>query len=130
MSALTEQVAALVARQRAHLTDDERQALAAAYQHQPEPFEAEFAQLACARPARHRRVSHRLAAEQCRSKPGTWQEIGEYQTRDSAGAIAGFIRRADGSIGVWYQPARTFESRVERTDGGFRVDARYIGGTT
>lgn len=47
MSALTEQVTELVARQRAHLTDDERQALSAAYVHQPEPFEAEFAQLAC-----------------------------------------------------------------------------------
>ncbi|MFI9154552.1 hypothetical protein [Streptomyces sp. NPDC053367] len=47
MSALTDQVRALVARQRAELTADGRLALAAAYVHQPEPFEAEFAQLAC-----------------------------------------------------------------------------------
>lgn len=50
MSALTEKVAALVARQRAQQTDADRQALAAAYQHQPEPFEAEFAQMACDHP--------------------------------------------------------------------------------
>jgi hypothetical protein len=50
MSALTEQVAALVARQRAQMTDADRQALATAYRHQPEPFEAEFAQLACDQP--------------------------------------------------------------------------------
>lgn len=50
MSALMEQVAALVARQRAQLTDAGRLALAAAYRHQPEPFEAEFAQLACDHP--------------------------------------------------------------------------------
>jgi hypothetical protein len=50
MSALTEQVAALVARQRAQLTEAGRQALAAAYLHRPEPFEAEFAQLACDHP--------------------------------------------------------------------------------
>lgn len=50
MSALAEQVAALVTRQRAQQTEANRQALAAAYQHQPEPFEAEFAQMACAHP--------------------------------------------------------------------------------
>lgn len=50
MSALTEQVAALVARQRAQQTDADRTALAAAYLHQPEPFEAEFSKLACDHP--------------------------------------------------------------------------------
>jgi hypothetical protein len=50
MSALTEQVAALVARQRAHQSEADRLALQAAYRHQPEPFEAEFAQMACDHP--------------------------------------------------------------------------------
>lgn len=50
MSARAEQVAALVARQRAQQTETDRQALAAAYQHQPEPFEAAFAQMACDHP--------------------------------------------------------------------------------
>lgn len=50
MSALMDQVAVLIARQRAQQTDADRQALAAAYKHQPEPFEAEFAQLACDHP--------------------------------------------------------------------------------
>jgi hypothetical protein len=50
VSALAQQVAALVARQRATQTDADRQALADAYRHQPEPFEAEFAQMACDHP--------------------------------------------------------------------------------
>ncbi|WP_225840259.1 hypothetical protein [Streptomyces sp. NK08204] len=52
MSALTEKVAALVARQRAQQTDADRQALQTAYRHQPEPLEAEFSQLACDHPDR------------------------------------------------------------------------------
>ncbi|MGW9058855.1 hypothetical protein [Streptomyces sp. NPDC055733] len=50
MSAFAEQVAALVARQRAQQTETDRLALATAYQHQPEPFEAEFARLATEHP--------------------------------------------------------------------------------
>ncbi|MFJ6667477.1 hypothetical protein [Streptomyces sp. NPDC091383] len=62
MSALMDQVAELIARQRAQQTDTDRQALAAAYKHQPEPFEAEFAQLASDHPEACGRttISHHL----------------------------------------------------------------------
>lgn len=47
MSALADRVRALVAEQRAHLDDAQRQALAVAYLHQPDPVEAAFDQIAC-----------------------------------------------------------------------------------
>ncbi|MFD5709549.1 hypothetical protein ACFWHW_03990 [Streptomyces pharetrae] len=50
MSALRDRVTELVARQREQQTDADRQALQLAYLHQPEPFEAEFSQVACDHP--------------------------------------------------------------------------------
>ncbi|MFH8336904.1 hypothetical protein [Streptomyces sp. AM6-12] len=78
MSALMDQVAALIARQRAQQTDADRLALAAAYQHQPEPFEAEFAKLACDHPeacgrtpvSHHQRVA--LLLDAVMAQGGEW----------------------------------------------------------
>jgi hypothetical protein len=83
------------------------------------------------RPARRDRVDHTATADRLKAHPGMWMPVGTYPSSHSAdGTInniaTGSLRGGRGPSK--YQPAGAFEARVELTENGFRVVARYTGG--
>lgn len=72
-----------------------------------------------------RNVKHPRIAERCRERPGEWLKVGDYASDQSAYGIAHSIKT--GTRIAAYQPAGAFEARVELTENGARVDARYVG---
>lgn len=72
-------------------------------------------------------VNHQLRADDCRQHPGTWIEIGPYNSRMSAMGMAYSIRTA---YMPQYTPVGRFETRVRLTDTGATLYARYLGPAT
>lgn len=74
-------------------------------------------------------VNHFAVAALCRANPGQWQDVGEYNSTDSARRSAEGIRTAfvkgPGRRSA-YTPAGAFEARHELTEYGARVEARYV----
>ena len=74
-------------------------------------------------------VNHFAVAALCRANPGQWQDVGEYNSTDSARRSAEGIRTAfvkgPGRRSA-YTPAGLFEARHELTEYGARVEARYV----
>jgi hypothetical protein len=86
-----------------------------------------------ARPAKRTRVDHQATADRLRAHPRTWMEVGEYQSTISGDGIVRGIRtgvqRHIGRAPSPYAPAGSFEARMELTEFGVRVFARYVGTT-
>lgn len=79
---------------------------------------------------RHGRVDHFAVAAVCRAKPGQWQEVGEYNSSQSADGAIHYIRTASVKSPAQasaYTPAGAFETRRTLTEFGARVEARYVG---
>lgn len=76
-------------------------------------------------------TNHFAVAALCRANPGKWQDVGEYNSSQSACGVAQWIRTAyvkgEGRRSA-YTPAGSFEARRELTEFGARVEARYVGG--
>lgn len=72
-----------------------------------------------------RNVRHPRIAERCREAPGEWITVGEYANDQSAYGIAHSIKT--GMRIPAYQPAGAYEARIEQTENGARVSARYVG---
>ncbi|MCI3240239.1 hypothetical protein [Streptomyces spinosisporus] len=81
---------------------------------------------------RHKRpTDHFAIAARCRANSGEWQEVGEYNSMQSADSTATTIRKAYVGPGrkaesPW-APAGAYEARREHTEFGVRVEARYVG---
>lgn len=70
-------------------------------------------------------ADHAARAAEMRQAPGTWVEVGTYNSRQSALAI----RRGIQCAGIpSYSPAGAFEGGVRMVEDGYAVDARYVGG--
>lgn len=76
---------------------------------------------------RHVRVDHARAAARLRKNPGTWQPVGEYRNRISAGSTATMIRTASARSGSYYGPPGSCEARLIFTEDSTTVEARYVG---
>lgn len=76
-----------------------------------------------------KQVDHFTIAAICRANPGQWQDVGEYNSTDSARRSAEGIRTAfvkgPGRRSA-YAPAGAFEARHELTEYGARVEARFV----
>ncbi|HVK34056.1 MAG TPA: hypothetical protein VM428_00205 [Microlunatus sp.] len=72
-------------------------------------------------------ANHELRADDCRRHPGVWIEIGPYSSGYSAKSTARHINH--GTLSHHYAPAGAFETRVDLTDTGATLYARYIGDT-
>jgi hypothetical protein len=77
------------------------------------------------RPVKRRHVRHAAVAAELRARPGVWAPVGQYPNRMTADRTAHRIR--SGYEAEMYQPAGAFQARVELTDLGARVVARYVG---
>lgn len=83
------------------------------------------------RPVKRRYVDHTKAAARLRAHPRMWLPVGEYRARTTADGIARAIRngvplsRTAGSSP--YAPAGSFDARMDLTEFGVQVIARYIG---
>ncbi|MDT0409900.1 MULTISPECIES: zinc finger domain-containing protein [Streptomyces] len=74
------------------------------------------------------RVDHAAVAEAARRVPGEWVLVGEYRNSVTAASTASSIRTGNRrSTQPFYGPGGSFEARVSRTEGGTRVEARYVG---
>ncbi|MDL5205075.1 hypothetical protein [Streptomyces sp. ALI-76-A] len=77
------------------------------------------------------RVDHVATAARLRAHPHMWLIVGEYRSTVSAEGIARDIRSAfQRHVGRGrspYRPAGAFESRMELTEYGVQVTARYVG---
>ncbi|MDX3520774.1 hypothetical protein [Streptomyces scabiei] len=74
-----------------------------------------------------RNVRHTRIAERLRDVPGKWLPVGDYANDQSAYGIAHSIKT--GMRIPAYQPAGAYEARIEQTETGARVYARYVGAT-
>lgn len=76
-------------------------------------------------------VDHAATAARLRAQPGVWLPVGEYGSSASADSIARAIRsgyeRRPGRADSPYAPCGTFEARLELTEFGARITARYVG---
>ena len=77
-------------------------------------------------------TDHFAVAALCRANPGQWQDVGEYNSTQSADGIVKVIRtayvhtnRPDSESA--YAPAGSFEATRVLTEFGARVEARYVG---
>lgn len=77
------------------------------------------------RPMKRQYVRHAAVAAELRARPGIWAPVAGYPTRSGADTAAHRIRT--GYAAPMYQPAGAFEARVELTDLGARLVARYVG---
>ncbi|MFF0736806.1 hypothetical protein ACFYVK_34995 [Streptomyces chartreusis] len=80
--------------------------------------------------SRHSRVDHFIVAAACQANPGEWQQVGEYNSTQSAYSATGHISKATvttTSQRSAYSPAGSFEARHELTEFGALVEARYVG---
>lgn len=74
-------------------------------------------------------ADHFAVAAACRANPGEWQDVGEYNSSQSASSLAAVIRSAYSktSLRSAYEPAGAFEARWALTEFGAAVQARYVG---
>lgn len=72
-----------------------------------------------------RNVKHPRIAERCREQAGEWLKVGDYASDQSAYGIAHSVKT--GTRIPAYAPAGAFEARIEPTENGARVYARYVG---
>lgn len=83
------------------------------------------------RPTKRPRVNHQETADRLKANPHTWLIVGEYRSTISADGICRYIRtgaqRHSHRTPSPYQPAGAYEARMELTEFGVRVDARYVG---
>jgi hypothetical protein len=75
-----------------------------------------------------RNVKHPRIAERCREQAGEWLKVGDYASDQSAYGIAHSVKT--GTRIPAYAPAGAFEARIEPTETGARVYARYVGQTS
>ncbi|MDR3036171.1 MAG: hypothetical protein LBV78_24275 [Kitasatospora sp.] len=76
------------------------------------------------------RADHQATAAACRSNPGVWLPVAEYNSSQSANSAAAAIRKAvvrDVAATSPYTPAGAFDARWILTERGARVEARYVG---
>lgn len=71
------------------------------------------------------RADHLAIARALKERPGVWLPVTEYPSRSGALNAALSIRKAD-PLRV-YRPAGAFEARIEMTEDGTAVLARYVG---
>jgi len=82
---------------------------------------------------KRKQADHAAVAAACRAQPGQWQEVGEYNGRQSADHVTNMIRtayvdpRANRRNPSPFAPAGAFEARWELTEFGARVEARFVG---
>lgn len=75
-------------------------------------------------------IDHFAIADVCRTVPGQWRPVGEYNSTQSASGVIYYIGKAGKSRSMQvsvYHPAGTFEARFELTEFGAQVEARYVG---
>ncbi|MGW4043031.1 hypothetical protein [Streptomyces sp. NPDC004721] len=80
------------------------------------------------RPVKRPYIRHAEVAARLRSQLGVWGEVGEYPSAKSAEDAVRRIQTAYQA--PMYQPAGSFEARVEGTELYTLVFARYVGHTT
>ncbi|WP_435279277.1 hypothetical protein [Streptomyces sp. 1222.5] len=77
------------------------------------------------------RVNHHEVAARLRSHPRMWLPVGEYRSSQTADNMARRIRKGyalgESEYGTPYEPAGAYEARLELTEDGTRILARYIG---
>lgn|GEM_PF-3457345 len=87
-------------------------------------------QQADARP-KQPRVDHVATAAHLRAHPGEWLPVGEYRSAISADSTAREIRtgfeRRPGRPPSPYLPRGAFEARMDKTEFGVQITARYVG---
>lgn len=79
---------------------------------------------------RHGRVDHFAVAALCRTTPGQWQPVGEYDSTQSAQGMRDHVCKAatrGSTQRSAYAPAGSFEARFALTEFGAQVEARYVG---
>lgn len=83
--------------------------------------------------AKRPRVDHHATATRLRAQPGVWLPVGEYRSSSSADSTFRYIRAAFQHSAHRrpspYAPAGSFEARMNLTQDGVQVTARYIGDT-
>ena len=83
------------------------------------------------RPSKRTTVDHAKVAARLRAHPRMWLPVGEYRSTQSADGMARKIREGQpiGSTAdtSHYQPAGAFEVRIDLTEFGALVVARYVG---
>lgn len=75
-------------------------------------------------------IDHKAVANACRTNPGMWQPVAEYNSSQSADGAAGYIRYATTKKAHHlspYAPAGAFEARRTLTEYGALVEARFVG---
>ncbi|MFF5984371.1 hypothetical protein ACFY78_36570 [Streptomyces olindensis] len=77
-------------------------------------------------------VDHVAVAARCRANPGEWQEVGEYNSTQSADGMVrtirtAYVRSSRARAASPYSPAGAFEATRVLTEFGARVEARYVG---
>jgi hypothetical protein len=81
--------------------------------------------------AKRPKVDHATVAAALRANPGQWLPVGDYRSTTSGDGVIRDIRSAYARHARPgrhpYSPAGSFEARMERTEDGVRVHARYIG---
>jgi len=79
--------------------------------------------------ARRPRADHAKSAWAARTEPGTWVTVNDYRSSLTARDVARRIRTGypigDATYGSPYQPAGAFETRLEMTDEGLRLQVRF-----
>lgn len=77
------------------------------------------------------RVDHVAMAARLRANPGVWLPVGEYRSVVSADSTAREIRngyeRRPGRPPSPYAPRGAFECRMDKTEFGVQLTARYVG---
>lgn len=71
------------------------------------------------------RTDHLAIARAMKEQPRVWLPVTEYRSRSGAMHAARSIRAADPLRA--YRPAGSFETRIEMTEDGTVVLARYVG---
>jgi len=81
--------------------------------------------------SKRRHVDHAATAARLRAQPGEWLPVGEYRSSASADSIAREIRsgyeRRPGRPVSPYAPRGSFEARMDLTEFGVQITARYVG---
>ncbi|MET7944229.1 hypothetical protein [Streptomyces sp. NPDC005302] len=77
-------------------------------------------------PAERISANHGQVDTQLRANPGVWLPVRDYSSRQSASSICWRIRNGGRGLNA-YQPAGSFEARVEPTPDASRVFARFVG---
>jgi hypothetical protein len=77
-------------------------------------------------------VDHFAVAARCRANPGQWQEVGEYNSSQSADGMVrsictAYVPASRARATSAYTPAGAFEATSVLTEFGARVEARYVG---